>query len=272
MKNTKSKNTESELAALNKSLDEIEISDESEVVGGDAENKEKTGVESIQFEGENGLENTVLKSMLNNGFPEKSDFINKEDNSSGEVLGTKTIKKASLPPKIKSNVAEFDMSNMFIKMFIGTVGLGLVVFLLALVWKWLQKKSGGFLKKGKNDLSIVSQQMIGPKSKVIIIEAMGKKYLIGATDVNIQLLADIDFYESAGDVVSDSQSSLASKGTFNPVGNQNVSNIINEISHSESSKPATTGAKAKQRSLISKNQTKSSARIKEKLKSLKRLG
>lgn len=144
-------------------------------------------------EDKKSVEDEMIHSMMNN-FPQKSDFIANEDKKSGDVLPVTNAKifKANNPVEGKQTVS---LSSMFVKMISMTVVMVLVIMLLVSVWKLIQKKKSG-LADGKNfGIKVLSQQFIGNKSKIIIIETLGKRYLVGATDSNIQLLADIDFLE-----------------------------------------------------------------------------
>lgn len=144
------------------------------------------------------IESTVLKSLLDEGFPEKSDFIQNEDKKSDVKLTSdkpKSFPKAPVVQTAKSD--SLDLTDMMTKMGVTVLILAGVFLALATLWKFLQGKSGQVFKSKSSDLNIVAQQVIAPKSKILIVEAMGRKFLIGATEANIQLLSDMDFYSTA---------------------------------------------------------------------------
>jgi flagellar biogenesis protein FliO len=45
--------------------------------------------------------------------------------------------------------------------------------------------------------------MISARSKILVVEALGKRYLVGATQERIQLLADLDFFADGNEGESD---------------------------------------------------------------------
>ena len=75
-------------------------------------------------------------------------------------------------------------------------GLGLVaLFLLifAFIIKKIQNKNFSLLKRNQK-INLISQQNIDAKSKILLVEVEGKKFLIGATPENIRLIADLEFF------------------------------------------------------------------------------
>ncbi|MBF0104142.1 MAG: flagellar biosynthetic protein FliO [Deltaproteobacteria bacterium] len=200
-------------------------------------------------------EDAVFNSMVKNDFPEKTDFIVKEDLKNGVKLGEKP--QMPLNTVVLGEVPKSSFNPMFMKMMFTTLALGVVVVLLALLWKWLQKKSGGLLMGGKGaELKIIAQQMISPKSRVLIVDALGKKYLVGATESNISLLADIDFYASSGEVEF---GSIAEKKYVSRA-------VADKTSASGTDQPA--GADG---TTLSGEQASAAMRVREKLKGLKKL-
>lgn len=79
-----------------------------------------------------------------------------------------------------------------------TLGILAAIVGLALLWKFMVSRGGG-LFASQDKLRVLGQQMIGPRSKVLIVEALGKKYLLGATNEHVSLIADLDFYGEGED-------------------------------------------------------------------------
>lgn len=143
----------------------------------------------------NPADSEILNSMLKQDFPKKTDFIAKEDEKvDGELLTKPSEVTSSL---ITAKPSEpLDLTDMFTKMGLSVLLLGVLVFALASLWKFLTNKSGKIFKPAQGSLNIVAQQMIAPKSRILIVEALGRKFLVGATETQIQLLSDMDFYPS----------------------------------------------------------------------------
>lgn len=122
---------------------------------------------------------TVLKSDTNKpvtlkGSPKKTEFIKQDD---------------SLQLKSES----MTVSYSYKKVILWIVILAGMLFGLVYVWKYLQNKSFGIFPRN-DQLKILAQQAVDQKSKILIVEALGKKFLVGATQERIQLLSDLDFY------------------------------------------------------------------------------
>lgn len=216
--------------------------------------------------GDGNLGQDLLNTFLKNDFPEKTDFIEKEDQKTGEKLGQPKVGRSSNTTKsaVKNEqILDDTMTSMFTKMGLMILVLVAVIFSLAFIWKFIQKKSGKLFKGQQAALQIVSQQVIGPKSKILIVEALGKKYLVGATESQIQLIADMDFYEMGGDVEkSGTQSSSQSTFDFAHTLNKNTTP---EKDSQYKPKPKDEGQSSEE------VRSQAAKRIKDKLKQMKRL-
>lgn len=112
-------------------------------------------------------------------FPLKATYIDDEDQ------GRLVLEKKS---------EEVDSGVNFTRMILATLAIcGMIVF-LAWLWKVLQGRSLKLFPKSQYPIKILSQQMISTRSRILIIEAIGKKYLLGVTPDRIQLLADLDLF------------------------------------------------------------------------------
>lgn len=120
-------------------------------------------------------------------FPSKADYIADESTSKGVFSEDK---------------AETGGEVNYVRMLVATLVIGGLIVLLAYLWKMLQTKSLRIFPKSPYPLKILSQQLIGARSRILIVEALGKKYLVGATPDRIQLLADLDLFGNEGSAES----------------------------------------------------------------------
>lgn len=183
-KKSKKRSVKSVRSAAKKSKEKVSSSAEEEVEPSeDVAEEEKEGIDLENLEGE------MIESMLQgDGFPEKSEFIATQDQSK--------TKPARLDDSPQSLVKKSD-EPAYGQLIYSTLAIVAVIFALAFLWRFLQSKPMGLFPSQNGKLKILAQQMIGARSKVIILEALGKRYLVGATQENIQLLADLDFFEAA---------------------------------------------------------------------------
>jgi flagellar biogenesis protein FliO len=130
-----------------------------------------------------------------------------------------------------------------------TLAVIAAIAVLALLWKFMASRGGG-LFASQDKLRILGQQMIGPRSKIIIVEALGKKYLVGATHERVSLIADLDLFGTADD---------ESAPVFSP---------RSELKRSETA-PMASGASQEPDVAVSAEET--AEKIKERLKSLKKI-
>ncbi len=234
------------------------------------------------------LENQVIDSMLKNDFPEKSEFIADEDKKSGVVLGkndASVLKTAA--PTLKEDSG---LGGMLLNTVVMTIVLVALIVGMAYVWRYLQGKTFSKMLGKPGKLKIVSEQIISQKSKLLVIDCFGKKYLLGATENNIQMLADIDLdaVVSAESDTNDDEE-VTSNDTIEESGgadsNDNktsetgfAQNILSQFSAKKESDLATTPGKMfvplSQISDVEINRVKSlktSERIKERMKDMKKL-
>lgn len=131
-------------------------------------------------------------------FPPKSDYISSQD-ASAAGGGSDSATAPNVTPQASSQGVLDGVvgnANPLSRVALPTAGVVVLIVIAALLWRAFAGRSGGlFSNQGK--LRILGQQIIGPRSKVIIVEAMGKKYLVGATHERVSLIADLDFYGSA---------------------------------------------------------------------------
>lgn len=132
-------------------------------------------------------------------FPPKSDYILSQDATAAAGGGSGSATTTNVAPQAPSQGVLDGVvgnANPLSRVALPTAGVVVLIVIVALLWRAFAGRSGGlFSNQGK--LRILGQQIIGPRSKVIIIEAMGKKYLVGATHERVSLIADLDFYGSA---------------------------------------------------------------------------
>lgn len=207
-----------------------------EELQGDAD---KNDVDEVKVEADDTLmdeveddvsqEETVINAMLKGDFPDKTEFIRDEDKKNTSTLLVPT------PPK--SEPTEFSYGAMIKKMSVSTLMIAGVVLVLAYIWKILRDKSFRIFPGNEVTLRVVSQQVIAPKSRILIVEAYGKKYLLGATQDHITLLSDIDFYtDSNGNVSAKDKEFIADGPRVPSVDSVASSSIIEsqkQTSHSQ---------------------------------------
>ncbi|HGY55135.1 MAG TPA: flagellar biosynthetic protein FliO [Caldithrix abyssi] len=81
-----------------------------------------------------------------------------------------------------------DMDSYVLRVF--WVGLILVVFML-LALNWLKRRQGRGKNFGQNRIRILARHYLGPKQWIMIVRIDQKKYILGATEQNISLIADL---------------------------------------------------------------------------------
>lgn len=123
-------------------------------------------------------------------FPLKATYI--EDEDQGRLVLEKK------PDDTESGVS-------FTRMILATLTICVLIVLLAWLWKVLQGRSLQLFPKSQYPLKILSQQMISTRSRILIIEALGKKYLLGVTPDRIQLLADLDLFGTEGSLTGNAE-------------------------------------------------------------------
>lgn len=207
------------------------------------------------------LEKNVLNSMLATEESEKSEFIQNEDKRENVKLGD--APKTNFQIGDAGETQSLNMTNMFVKMGIATAILGLCVFLLAALYKFIQTKSLKLFPGTQGQLRIVSQQAISTKSKIMIIEALGKRYLVGATEHNIQLLSDLEFFD-AGETATENQSQASSD-------QMQWSSVLEQASHEDDAVVASFKSRDEFQPHVSKTVLPVSSRVRERLKNLKKL-
>lgn len=126
----------------------------------------------------------IATTATGDAFPEKSKVIAAEDKEAPLPLNTAS------PTGLEKNATSADAG--YLKLTLWTLVVILVIAGLAAAMRYLQTKAGLFPSNGK--LKVISQQMVSTRSKILIVEALGKRYLLGATHENISMLADLDFF------------------------------------------------------------------------------
>ena len=94
--------------------------------------------------------------------------------------------------------------------------LAVVCFILALLWVllWLLKRHGkGGLLGGSSALRIESRLALGPKKWIMVIRYMDRRLLVGLTDENISLLADMPAENGAMENTGSGKSGQATADT-----------------------------------------------------------
>ncbi|MCP5464777.1 MAG: flagellar biosynthetic protein FliO [Deltaproteobacteria bacterium] len=188
-----------------------------EQVAEQAAGQEANVVEAKVEEEQSGkIEDQLLDDMLSGeSFPEKTAYIQKED--SKEVVA-----ETPVIPKVKANKPEQVAGPMdgFKDMMMSTALLGGVVIFLGFLYKKISQKASGIKSSEAKSLKVVAQQAVGPKSKILIVEAKGKTFLVGQTESQIQLLSDLDFYEAASAVEEDLNANFEEQMPKAPVARQ----------------------------------------------------
>lgn len=242
---------------INSMLDEME--EEAEP----AEEKQTAPGKTHEVEEES---KTVATEQLEKASDKKTE-LEEED---GFPAKTDHAKSESKIPFLDSKAGEEAGSVSYLRMIISTLVVVAFIFLFAYLWKMMQTRSLGIFPKNNYPLKVLSQQMIGPRSKIVIIEALGKKYLVGATQERIQLLADLDLFGTEGvplpqenpenrDDGDHDEDSFASK-IFSQF-NQTVQTPENRVTSQSMPSPSSTNISERE---------KAASRIREKLKSLKK--
>lgn len=147
---------------------------------------------------ETKLEDSVISATLPpSSFPDKTDFIKEQDEKQEDKVNTTGSVKAG---NISNQVDNESLSQppAYPNMILSTFMIIFAIVVLALVWKYLQSKNFR-LGDASGKLKLIAQHPISIKSKLMIVEAMGKKFLIGATQDRIQLLSDLE-YDGTGAV------------------------------------------------------------------------
>lgn len=138
------------------------------------------------------------------------------------------------------------------------------IFLFVYLWKMVQTRTLR-ISRNNDPLKVLAQQTIGPHSKIVIIEALGKKYLVGATQERIQLLADLDLFGSEG--VPLSRENPENEGEDDSSFAARIFSHVNQTITAH--EPAVQQAQSPSHANISERE-KAVSRLREKLKSLKK--
>lgn len=151
------------------------------------------------------------------------DDIQKESTVASNSNSTVSIQQDNLAPesekealfRLKDDVQASSKTSLASNA--GTMLAGLVaVLVLIAALAWASKRLNLNLPGASNQLKLVSAMSVGPKEKVMLIEAEGNKLLIGVTSQHISLLKQIDVEEKPileNDFSQKMQSLLKSGGT-----------------------------------------------------------
>lgn len=162
---------------------------------------------------ESQMIDSMLKTSEKSGdFPAKANYISSEEsvgavptemkNDAVTAVSTATVTPEATSVKKPVLVAKDSFSEAtpykgpevsYQRVILSTLTIVLLMTGLAYFWRYLQGK-GGLFSGANGQLKILAQQPINVRSKILIIEALNKKYLVGATPERIQLLADLDLF------------------------------------------------------------------------------
>ena len=145
----------------------------------------------------------------------------------------------------------------FLRLFVSTLVVVGFILLLAYLWRLLQSRNIRIFTKTDLPLRVVSQQLIGARSRILIVEALGKKFLVGATPERIQLLADLDLFGAEAPVTA-TGAPEHDESDFHQ-------HIMNQI-HPEKPVPEAPLAEVQSSGSFASEKERVAARIREKLK------
>lgn len=165
---------------------------------------------------ETKLEDSVIDATLPGGpFPVKTGFIQQQDGTltptpvSGVQpdLGQKNVPHqvpingiqngtslAPVPAPSTTTAGVTDVS--FSRIILSTFMVILAIAVMALIWKFLQSRNFSLGDKS-GQLRVIAQHPISLRSKLMIVEALGRKFLVGATQDHIQLVSDLEIFEGS---------------------------------------------------------------------------
>lgn len=129
-------------------------------------------------------------------FPPKSGYIGAQESKAPEAAQPAEGALAEKLIRLGGTSGENKTADPLARVALPTLVVIALIAALALLWKFMVSRGSG-LFASQDKLRILGQQMIGPRSKILIVEALGKKYLVGATHERVSLIADLDLFGTA---------------------------------------------------------------------------